>query len=182
MNNWAAIKACAGVLLAGTFLAPVVATAAPAPCSPLTLAGRWLLQTVETNYVWPPEGGSYEETTHGDCTLTVPRSCATRIRVTLRCTAVGPYWPADRTSNAPQSMEINHYPFHQECQWSLDDAITSTEITDGAELVLEFDRQGQTVIGRGALPLGTVSRGDPGDQTKQQHDDRIWPQTLSCGQ
>jgi hypothetical protein len=139
---------------------PVAADAAS--CSLRSILGTWTVQVVETELVYPPEGGYREETSHILCELRVSTRGAPEgeARATATCSS-SPY--SSSAGEPPEQFVIQRRPGR--CTWSMSsvlgpdypgsalppDPVNGTG--DGGNQ-LQFRRDGSLFLGNGNLSLG----------------------------
>ena len=126
-------------------------------CDLRKLTGRWIVQVIETETVYPEEGGYTEETSHIVCDLRVTRKDAPNgaALATATC-STGPY--SSSAGEPPEQFVLERYTGQARCEWNLSSVLDafgeSVNGTGNGMNVLTLNHAGSQFLGNGNLPLG----------------------------
>jgi hypothetical protein len=134
-------------------LAAASANAAPL-CATATLTGWWSLQVVETEIIYPREGGYREETSHVSCDMLLEPDAPGRLLATVECSG-GPY-----TSSAVEDPEQYILVKAREpglCRWIMSavlDDFGQPVVGGTGDNVLDVSPDRDSFVGGGRVAIG----------------------------
>ena len=130
---------------------------AVAACDLSKLTGRWLVQVIETETVYPEDRDYTEETSHIVCDLRVTRKDAQPGEALAIATcSTGPY--SSSAGEPPERFVLERHPGQARCEWSLSSMLDAygepINGTGDGVIKLTLNRAGSHFLGNGNLPLG----------------------------